>query len=82
MLNRELLKRAEAEWSDDSIRRRTQELAHLIADVWPVPADHRSGFALVRRRAGRGTSFCVLVGLIPSSDRVIRKSDVMERDAP
>lgn len=44
MLNRELLKRADSEWTDQAIRERTLELANTIIQIWPVPVNHKSGF--------------------------------------
>jgi Protein of unknown function DUF262/Protein of unknown function (DUF1524)/Restriction Enzyme Adenine Methylase Associated len=44
-LNRELLKTFGDAWSDAAIRSRTDELANLIVEIWPVPRDHHSGFA-------------------------------------
>jgi hypothetical protein len=45
ILNRDLLKKNKDQWSDDAIRIRTTELIDLVLQVWPVPANHRSGFA-------------------------------------
>ena len=45
MLNRELLKGSESAWSDSDIRKRSELLASLILEIWPVPAGHTSGFA-------------------------------------
>lgn len=44
-LNRELLKKAGDQWSDAAIRARTQEMANAVIEIWPVPANHRSGFS-------------------------------------
>jgi hypothetical protein len=44
MLNRELLKGADNEWTDQAIRERTLELANTITQIWPVPPNHKSGF--------------------------------------
>jgi len=41
-LNRALFKRAGEDWSEDAIRSRTDELAGIVIDIWPVPAGHRS----------------------------------------
>ena len=49
-LNRELLKKAGDQWTDDAIRARTQELAEVIIQIWPVPPGHRSGFSPDRAR--------------------------------
>ncbi len=56
LLNRDLLRVAPTEWTDDAIRMRTRELASIIVAIWPVPDGHRSGFtgesrAPVARRA-------------------------------
>jgi hypothetical protein len=53
MLNRDLLKKAGDEWSDEAIRVRTQELANVILDIWPVPANHKSEFSRDRPRLRR-----------------------------
>lgn len=45
LLNRELLKMAGDQWSDDTIRTRTEELVEIIIAIWPVPPGHRSGFS-------------------------------------
>ena len=44
LLNRDLLKKAGNQWTDDAIRVRTKELADVIIQIWPVPLNHRSGF--------------------------------------
>jgi hypothetical protein len=44
-INRVLLKTAGDAWSEDAIRVRTDELSHLIVEIWPVPTGHRSDFA-------------------------------------
>jgi hypothetical protein len=61
LLNRTLLKEAGAEWSDDLIRRRSQELAQLLVEIWAVPPNHRSGFAVTRRRPGRKVELTDLI---------------------
>ena len=45
VLNRDLLKKGGDQWTDQAIRARTKELVRVISQIWPVPADHRSGFA-------------------------------------
>ena len=50
LLNRELLKKASTRWTDDAIRLRTQELAAVITQIWPVPPNHRSTVASVQPR--------------------------------
>jgi hypothetical protein len=49
-LNRALLKKSVAQWTDDAIRLRTRELAAVIAQIWPVPPNHRSGVASAQPR--------------------------------
>ncbi|WP_063712863.1 GmrSD restriction endonuclease domain-containing protein [Bradyrhizobium japonicum] len=61
LVNRDLLKKAGAKWDNDTIRRRTQELASLLAEIWVVPPDHRSGFARARRRPGRNVDLADLI---------------------
>lgn len=48
LLNRELLKSAGNEWTDQTLRERTQELANTITQIWPVPPNHKSGFTTDR----------------------------------
>jgi hypothetical protein len=50
LLNRELLKKAIEQWTDDSIRLRTKELGAIITQIWPVPPNHRSNVAPERPR--------------------------------
>jgi hypothetical protein len=50
VLNRELLKKAVERWTEDSIRLRTQELAGVIGQIWPVPPNHRSNVTSVQPR--------------------------------
>ncbi|MCS6292533.1 MAG: DUF262 domain-containing protein [Nitrospira sp.] len=45
ILNRELLKKSADQWTDEAIQVRTRELIDVILQVWPVPVNHRSGFA-------------------------------------
>ncbi|MHB0789649.1 GmrSD restriction endonuclease domain-containing protein [Bradyrhizobium sp. 5.13L] len=61
ILNRDLLKAAGDEWVDEKIRRRSQEMARWIAEIWAVPANHRSGFAVARRRPGRKVELLDLI---------------------
>ncbi|MGJ4911489.1 GmrSD restriction endonuclease domain-containing protein [Bradyrhizobium sp. HKCCYLS2033] len=44
-LNRELLKNSEREWTEDSIRQRSEHLVGLIENIWQVPANYKSEFA-------------------------------------
>jgi hypothetical protein len=50
LLNRELLKKAVEQWTDDLIRLRTRELAAVIAQIWPVPPNHQPNVAPVQPR--------------------------------
>jgi hypothetical protein len=36
------------EWTDTAIRSRSEELAKIIVEIWPVPEGHRSGFSPVK----------------------------------
>ena len=45
VLNRDILKSAEIGWDDRSIKDRTETLANIVVQVWPVPKGHRSSFA-------------------------------------
>ena len=45
IVNRELLRKATDQWTDEAIQARTRELIEVILQVWPVPLNHRSGFA-------------------------------------
>ena len=45
MLNRKLLNVAHEAWTDAALRVRSEELASLIVQIWPVPEGHRSGSA-------------------------------------
>jgi hypothetical protein len=49
-LNRDLLKEAGDQWTDDAIRERTQELANVIIQIWSVPQNHKSEFSRNRPR--------------------------------
>lgn len=61
ILNRDLLKKGSSEWTDATIRERTQELVRLIAEIWPVPPNHRSGFAATRQRSLRKVELTDLI---------------------
>ncbi len=49
-LNRKLIEVAGEKWTDDAIRARTLELIEVIIQIWPVPPNHRSGFAHEKAR--------------------------------
>lgn len=48
-LNREVVS-AEDSWTEKAIRSRTDDLAKIIVEIWPIPAGHRSGFAHEKAR--------------------------------
>lgn len=43
-LNREIVKSAGDDWSDDLIKARTHALAQMVTQIWPVPEGHHSEF--------------------------------------
>jgi GNAT superfamily N-acetyltransferase len=45
VMNRELLKGSENEWTEAMIRSRSEQLAKQIIEVWPTPKGYKSGFA-------------------------------------
>jgi hypothetical protein len=49
LLNRELLKKAGDNWTDEEIVVRTKELIEAIIQIWPVPPGHKSGFSPDRK---------------------------------
>lgn len=48
-LNREVVKAGDS-WTEDTIRSRTDDLAKIIMEIWPIPAGHRSGFTHEKTR--------------------------------
>lgn len=44
LLNNDLRKRAPEAWTHEGIRSRTDELTRMVAEIWPVPTDHRSAY--------------------------------------
>lgn len=50
LLNREIVKIASGEWTNDwtdgQIKARTGELTRVVTQIWPVPKGHRSSFSL------------------------------------
>jgi hypothetical protein len=44
-LNREIVKSANSAWTDNEIHNRSEMLADIIIEIWPVPAGHTSGYA-------------------------------------
>jgi len=61
LLNRELLKKAGDQWTDEAIRVRTRELADVIIEIWPVPPNHRSGFSSDKPRLHKKVSLSDLI---------------------
>ena len=61
LLNRELLKEAGDQWTDEAIRARTQKLADVIIQIWPVPQNHRSGFSPERPRLRKKIALADLI---------------------
>jgi Protein of unknown function DUF262/Protein of unknown function (DUF1524)/Restriction Enzyme Adenine Methylase Associated len=61
LLNRELLRKAREAWTDEAIRDRTEELASLIVEIWPVPEGHRSRFTHEKARARRKVDLSDLI---------------------
>jgi Protein of unknown function (DUF1524)/Restriction Enzyme Adenine Methylase Associated len=53
MLNRDLLKKGDTQWTEELIAGRTRDLAELILQIWPVPLGHKSGFTGDRPRPQR-----------------------------
>lgn len=45
LLNRDLVRTAGDAWTDAAIRARSQHLAEIITEIWPVPPGHRSPVA-------------------------------------
>ncbi len=61
LLNRELVKEAADRWTDEAIRARTQELAEVVIQIWPVPPNHRSGFSPDRPRLRKKVDLADLI---------------------
>jgi hypothetical protein len=53
LLNRELLKSAGDEWTNEMIRARTRATVEAILGIWPVPLGHKSGFVRETPRVRR-----------------------------
>jgi hypothetical protein len=62
ILNRKLLEKAGARWTDDAIRERTHELTGIIIQIWPVPAGHRSGYTPSKPRLRKKVHLADLIG--------------------
>ncbi len=61
LLNRELIKRAADQWTEETIRARTRDLTAIILAIWPVPAGHKSGFSQDRPTMRRRLTLSDLV---------------------
>jgi hypothetical protein len=75
-LNRELVKGRER-WTEDAIRSRTTELASVICRIWPVPANHKSGFTRDKaspRRHRVDLSDLIGAGLLTQGMPLFRRS--------
>jgi hypothetical protein len=62
MLNRELLRKASDEWTDESLRLRTSELTEIVISIWPVPAGHRSPYIAAKPRRRKKIQVSDLIG--------------------
>jgi len=83
-LNREILKKAGDTWTDDAIRRRTQEMGDIIIRIWPVPANHRSGFRPEKPRARKKVQLSDLINagaLAPGMQLFPRRKKFSDRVA-
>jgi hypothetical protein len=84
VLNRELLRQAGDHWTDEAIRARTQELAEVIIQIWPVPPNHRSGFSPDRPRLRKKVDLSDLINasvLQPGMPLFPRSKKFMDRVA-
>jgi len=83
-LNRELLKQARDQWSDEAIRLRTRQMAEIIIQIWPVPPNHRSGFSSERPRLRRRVDLTDLINagvLQPGMSLFPRRKQFVDRVA-
>jgi hypothetical protein len=75
-LNRELVKGPDT-WAEESIRKRTAELAGVICRIWPVPRNHKSGFSRDKaspRRHKVGVADLISAGLLSAGMPLYRRS--------
>lgn len=72
-LNRELLKKAGDNWTDASIRSRSDELTKFIIEIWPAPPGHRSGFATGKVRPHHQVDLADLIvaGVLPAGSTLV-----------
>lgn len=61
ILNRELLRLGENEWTHLHIRSRTDELTDCILKIWPAPPGHRSGFGHISIRQPQSIDLADLI---------------------
>lgn len=83
-LNRKLLEVAREKWTDDAIRRRTQELIEIIVQIWPVPPNHKSGFAHEKARKRKKVKLVDLINagvLTPGMSLFPRKKKFVDKVA-
>jgi len=62
MLNRELVKTAGDDWTDEGIRERTKYVTEAILKIWPAPQGHHSVFSVERTAPRRRVELVDLVG--------------------
>jgi hypothetical protein len=76
VMNRELLKGSETEWTESMIRARSEELAKRIIEAWPTPEGYKSGFAAetVRPRHRVDLSDLVSAEFLKPGARLIPRS--------
>lgn len=58
-LNREIVNFEK--WTDEAIKARSQELARVITEIWPVPPNHRSMFSRVKSKHQRKVDLADLI---------------------
>ncbi len=61
LMNREILKTAPTQWTDEAIRTRTRQMAEIIIRIWPVPPNHRSGYQPDKPRARKKVRLADLI---------------------
>jgi hypothetical protein len=45
LLNREIVRVAENNWTNELVKNRTRDIARIITQIWQVPKGHKSGFS-------------------------------------
>lgn len=61
-LNLDLLEAGGDSWSEDAIRRRTNDLARSVIEIWPVPPGHKSHFGAQTERPRHKIEVADLIG--------------------